>query len=127
MTSKQQYLLHQIHPVKLLTDASAGFVSLVPLWRHELVVAFVIMLVPPLIASWLVIRYANLERQRNSWFGRYVVRTMTRAMEFVRLGGFVVMAVGAWKQSPLAIAFGVAVVLFGWLRGVWFPVQRREP
>jgi hypothetical protein len=124
MTPKEKYLFHQIHPLKLLTDWCAGFLALYPLWRHELVVALVIMLVPPPVASWLVIRYANLERQRQSAFGRYVARYMTHAMEAVRLVGFVVMAVGAWIRSPLTIVLGAAVILFGWLRGLVIPSRR---
>ena len=118
MTPRERYLYHQIHPAKLVTDAVSGFGSLLPLWRHELGLALVIMLIPPPIASWLVLRIANLERQCDSAFGRYVARTMTRAMEGVRLGGFVVMAVGAWRRSVWMIAGGLALVLFGWARGL---------
>jgi hypothetical protein len=46
---------------------------------------------------------------------------MTHAMEAVRLAGMVVMAVGAWYRSLAVVVVGVAVVLFGWLRGVLVP------
>lgn len=121
MTPRDKYLHHQIHPAKLLTDWSTGLIALYSLWRHELAIALVIMLIPPPIASWLVIRRANLERQRQSAFGRYVARYMTRAMELVRLAGMAVMAVGAWMWAPLTIAVGLAIVLFGWLRGLMIP------
>ena len=124
MTPKEKYLFHQIHPCKLLADGSAAFISLYLLWRHELTVALIIMIVPPPLASWLVMRYANLERQRQSAFGRYVARYMTHAMETVRLVGFFVMAVGAWYRSVLAINLGLAVVLFGWLRGLLIPNRK---
>jgi hypothetical protein len=121
MTPKEKYLYHQIHPAKLFTDGCAGFIALCPLWRHDLALALVIMLVPPPVASWLVMRYAQLEPHRDSAFGRYVARHMTHAMEAVRLIGFIVMAVGAWIRSPPAIVFGAAVILLGWLRGVLMP------
>jgi hypothetical protein len=118
MTPLERYLVHQIHPAKLLTDAASGFASLIPLWWHELGFALVVMLIPPPIASALVLTLANLERQRDSPFGRYVVRTMTRSMEAVRLGGFVVIAVGAWVHLPFVMVIGLAVILFGWTRGL---------
>jgi hypothetical protein len=124
MTPQEKYLYHQIHPAKLLTDLCAGLIALYPLWRHELGLALTIMLVPPPIASWLVIHYANLERQRQSAFGRYVARSMTHAMEAVRLVGFVVMAVGAWNRSVPIIVGGLAIILFGWTRGLLMPSRR---
>jgi hypothetical protein len=122
MTPKEKVLYHQIHPAKLFTDC-ASLIALYPLWWHELPVALVIMLVPPPIASWLVIRYANLERQRQSAFGRYVARSMTHAMEAVRLGGMIVIAFGTWNRSAVTIAFGVVVILFGWTRGLLMPTR----
>ena len=61
LTPKEKYVFHQIHPLKLLTDWSTGLIALYLLWRHELAVAIIIMLVPPPVASWLVMRYADLE------------------------------------------------------------------
>jgi hypothetical protein len=127
MTPKEKYLYHQIHPAKLLTDGCAGFIALYPLLRHDLAVALVIMLIPPPVASWLVIRYANLEPYRESALGRHVARYMTHTMEAVRLVGFIVMAVGAWDRSAVVIVFGVAVILFGWLRGLVIPRHRPVP
>jgi hypothetical protein len=121
MTPREKVLYHQIHPAKLVTDCAA-LIALYPLWRHELAIALVIMLVPPPVASWLVIRYANLERQRQSAFGHYVARSMTRAMEAVRLGGMIVIAVGTWNRSVITMACGAAVILFGWTRGLLMPL-----
>jgi hypothetical protein len=118
VTPKEKHLYHQIHPAKLLTDWCAGVIALYLLWRHDLTTALVVMLIPPPVASWLVMRSANLEPYRQSPFGRYVARYMTHAMEAVRLAGMVVMALGAWSRSLSIIVLGAAVVLFGWLRGV---------
>jgi hypothetical protein len=121
MTGREKYLYHQIHPAKLLVDISAGFGSLFPLWYHHLGLALAIMLVPPPVASFLVMRFADLEPLRRSAFGRYVARSMTRVVEAVRLGGMVVMAVGAWNRSFLVIGVGLAVILLAWLRGLLLP------
>lgn len=121
MNLKDKYLYHQIHPLKLLTDICSGFVSLYPLWQHELAIALAVMLVPPPIASALVMRFANLEPYRQSAFGRYIAVHMTHAMEAVRLAGMIAMAVGAWLHIIWLIPAGVVVVLFGWLRGVLIP------
>jgi hypothetical protein len=117
MKLKEKYLYHQIHPLKLLTDNAAGFGSLYFLWRHQLGLALVVMLVPPPLASFLVMRYVNLEPYRQSALGKYIARSMSHAMEAVRLAGMAVMALGAWHHSLWIILAGTAMVLFGWLRG----------
>jgi hypothetical protein len=117
MNLKEKYLYHQIHPLKLCTDASAAFGSLYFLWRHQLAFALVVMLVPPVLVSLLLMRYADLEPYRQSVFGKYIARSMSHAMEAVRLAGMAVTALGAWNQSLWIIVTGVAIVLFGWLRG----------
>jgi hypothetical protein len=127
VTPREKGLYHQIHPAKLLTDWCAGGIALYLLWRHELATALVVMLIPPPVASWLVIRSANLEPYRESPLGRYVARYMTHAMEAVRLVGMVVMAVGAWDRSPPGVVLGAAVVLFGWLRGVLTSKMTGQP
>ena len=88
MTLKEQYLFHQIHPLKLLTDWARGLIALYLLWRHELAVALVIMLIPPPVASWLVMRFANLKRQRQSVFGRYVARDAPMALARSLMNGY---------------------------------------
>ena len=117
MNSKEKYLYHQIHPLKLFTDIGAAFGSLCLLWRHQLAFALVVMLAPPLVVSFFLMRYADLEPYRQSAFGKYIARSMSHAMEAIRLAGMAVTALGAWHQSPWLIVTGVAIVLFGWLRG----------
>jgi hypothetical protein len=117
MNLKEKYLYHQIHPLKLFTDIGAAFGSLYLLWRHQLAFALAVMLAPPLLVSFLFMRYADLERYRQSAFGKYIARSMSHAMEAVRLAGMAVTALGAWHQSVWIIVAGSAIVLFGWLRG----------
>jgi hypothetical protein len=118
MNRKEKYLYHQIHPLKLCTDIGAAWGSLCLLWRHQLALALVVMLVPPILISLLLMRFADLEPYRQSAFGKYFARSMSHAMEAVRLAGMVVTAVGAWRQSLWIIVAGGAIVLFGWLRGM---------
>jgi hypothetical protein len=117
MNPKEKYLYHQIHPLKLFTDIGAAFGSLCLLWRHQLAFALVLMLAPPLLVSLLLMRYADLEPSRQSAFGKDIARSMSHPMEAVRLAGMAVTALGAWNQSPWIIVTGVAMVLFGGLRG----------
>ena len=117
MNPKEKYLYHQIHPLKLFTDVGAAFGGLCLLWRYQLALALVVMLVPPLLVSLLLMRYADLEPYRQSAFGKYIARSMSHAMEAVRLAGMAVTALGAWHHSLWIIGAGCGIVLFGWLRG----------
>jgi len=117
MNPKEKYLYHQIHPLKLSTDIGAAFGGLCFLWRHQLAFALVVMLVPPLLVSLLLMRYADLEPYRQSAFGKYIARSMSHAMEAVRLAGMAVTALGAWRHSLWIILAGIVIVLCGWLRG----------
>jgi hypothetical protein len=117
MNPKEKYLYHQIHLLKLFADAGAAFGGLYFLWRHQLAFALVVMLVPPVLVSLLLMRYADLEPYRQSAFGKYIARSMSHAMEAVRLAGMAVTALGAWRHSVWIIVAGIVIVLFGWLRG----------
>jgi len=84
VTLAERVLYHQIHPAKLLVDWTAGLVAAGSLWRHHLIAALVVRLLPPFLASALLLtgRFdQDLLRYRASAFGRYVARHMTRAME----------------------------------------------
>src|SRR5258708_12570119 len=77
MTPQEKTLYHQIHPLKLFTDISAEFVSLYLFWKHKLIAGLVVIFVPPILASALIIRLANLETYKQSAFARYVRLYMT--------------------------------------------------
>jgi hypothetical protein len=119
MSPRDKYLYHQIHPLKLVIDAGAGFGSLYPLWHHHLALALVVMLLPPPLISLLLMRFANLEPYRQSAFGQYIAHSMSHAMEAIRLAGMIVVALGAWHHSPWIILTGCVAILFGWLRGTF--------
>jgi hypothetical protein len=121
MTLAEKYLYHQIHPLKLTADWAAGLGCLYPLWQHDLLWGLLVLLVPPPLASLLIVRFADVERLKRSAFGRYIEHYMTRAAEAVRLIGMVIMAAGAWFHSPVAILVGLLLIVLAWLRGVLLP------
>jgi hypothetical protein len=121
MTFQEKTLYHQIHPLKLFTDWSTGIVALYPLWQHDLITALVIAVVPTVIISLLLVRFAHLERYEESRFGKYIGKYMTRAMEMLRFVGYGVMALGAWLHLVWLIPLGLLVIVLAWFRGVIFP------
>jgi hypothetical protein len=121
MTSSEKTLYHQIHPVKLFTDWSTGIIALYFFWQHDLLAALLIAFIPSVIVSILVVRFADLEKRKQSRFGRYVRQYMTHTMESVRLAGYALMAVGAWFHLAWLIPVGLMVIVFGWTRGLIFP------
>jgi hypothetical protein len=120
MKPYEKYLYHQIHPLKLLTDWASGIICLYPLWNHHLVLGLLIMLIPPPIASFLLVRFADLEKYKRSAFGKYISEYMTRAVEAIRLLGFAVMAIGAWYNSVHIILLGLIIIILAWFNGKLF-------
>src|SRR5262249_9605141 len=118
MDRKDKVLYHQIHPWKLGTDIVSAIVSLYFFWEHQLLLAMVLHIAPPIIASYLVISYVDLEQLRESAFGRYVKRMMTRTIETIRLFGDVVAIVGAWYHSWALIVAGLLIIVGAWLSGL---------
>jgi hypothetical protein len=122
MTSQEKYLYHQIHPLKLFADWSTGIVALYPLWQHDLIIAAIIAIVPSIIVSAVLVRFANLEKYKQSQFGKYISKYMTRTIEMIRFGGYAVMTIGAWLHLVWVILLGLLVILLAWSRGVIFPI-----
>jgi hypothetical protein len=121
MSLEEKSLYPQIHPLKLFTDWSTGMIALYPFWQHNLVLALLIALIPAPIVSFLLMRFANLENYKESSFGKYVRKYMTRQAEAIRIAGYAVTVVGAWYHMILLIPFGLVIILFGWLGGFIFP------
>ena len=117
MHLRDKILYHQIHPLKLGTDATASVISLWFFWQHRLLPALILHIAPPLIASFFLIFFVDLESQRRSRFGRYVKRMMSHTVEAIRLAGDIVMVFGAWYHSIAIIAGGLVIVIGAWLSG----------
>ena len=118
MTPQEKALYHQIHPLKLATDISAEIISLYLFWKRKLIAGLVVLLVPPIIASTLIIKWVDLEAYKQSAFGRYLRAYMTSFVVMVRLLGTVITHLGAWYHRPLLIPLGHVIVLLALLRGI---------
>lgn len=120
MNLQEKELYHEIHPLKLFTDWSAGLIALYVLWQHEIVLGLVLAFVPSILASLLIIRTVNLERFRESSAGRYVKRYMSNSIRLIRLTGNLVMMIGAWYHLLYLIPVGLIVIVLAWSGGIVF-------
>ena len=88
------------------------------LWRRQLAWGLVLHILPPVLASAAVLRWADLEALRGRRFGRYVLAHMPPVAQGVRLAGDAMMTYGAWRRRPAAVAAGLTVVGLGWSHGL---------
>lgn len=123
MDRNGKILYHQIHPLKLTVDWVTAFASLWFFWRHDWVPALFILFVPSVIVTLILVSYANLDRLRQSAFGRYIGVYMTPLMQLTRFAGMFIMVLGAWYHSVLGIVAGLVVILLAWFRGVLSPTS----
>jgi len=114
MTTYEKYLCHRVHTLKLLTDWGSGVAALYFFWKQELLLAVLVAVVPSLVISGVLIRFASLEHYATSKRGQYIKTHMTRARELLRLAGYVVMAFAAWYHLPWMILSGLLVILLAW-------------
>ena len=117
MDLRARLLYHQVHPLKLLTDWGTAVAAAYLLWGHRLGAALLVGLVPSIVVSVTLIRWADLAPYEASPFGRYLARHMTRAVEGVRFAGIAVVWGAAWAHRPLLMALGVALILGAWAWG----------
>ena len=117
MTLIEKSLYHQIHPLKLFT---AGLIALHPFWRHYFLIALLTAFAPSMVVSFFLIRFADLEKYKQSGFGKYVREYMTRPIEAVRFLGYGIMSLGAWLHAGWLIPIGLLVIALAWLRGFLF-------
>jgi hypothetical protein len=115
----EKVLYHQIHPAKLAADIGGSLASTYLMWRRRFVAAMLAAFVPAVVASVLVIRYADLEKRKHSPFGRYIGRYMDRRVEAWRFFGQVVVWVGAWYRVGKLVPIGWAIVVAAWASGLW--------
>ena len=118
MRRADRLLYHQIHPLKLITDFSTAAAATFLLWEHRPFIALIVGFVPSVVVSAVLIRWADLEHYRDSTFGRYVGRFMTRRVEMARLAGLLPLWGGAWVRNTAFIGIGVAWILGCWLWGM---------
>lgn len=117
MTLREKMLYHQLHPAKVVVDVSTAIAAAVLFWQQHVFRGVVVGLVPPIIASILVIRFVDLEHIKRSSFGRYAATYMTRPLEMTRLVGILVVWTAAWYRSGYYCVVGGLVIVFAWVRG----------
>jgi hypothetical protein len=115
----EKVLYHQIHPAKLAADVSGSLVSTYLMRHRRFAWAMLAALAPAVLASVLVIRYADLEQRKHSRFGRYMHRYMDWRVSGLRSFGQVVIWVGAWQRVGKLILIGWAIVVGAWASGLW--------
>jgi len=115
---RERIVIHQIHPVKLATDWVTGILAGWLLWDHQIVTALLVGFVPSVVVSLYMIIRVDLGRLADTPFGRYVASPRTRPSDGIRFLGLIVAWWGAWMNMVLPVAAGVAVILFGWIRGL---------
>ncbi len=99
MDLSEKVLYHQIHPVKLAADITGSVISTYLMWHRRFGPAMLGAWVPAILGSAVVLRFADLERLKQSSFGHYIRQFMTRRTEAWRFAGQVVMWVGAWYHQ----------------------------
>ncbi len=110
--------MHQVHPAKLVTDWGTGLAAAWLLWDHRLPAALIVGFLPSICISIYLILRADLRRYRDSVLGRYFLSPRTRPGDPLRLFGLLVMWAGAWFNSILATAGGLAIIIFAWGKGL---------
>ena len=119
MDFAEKILYHQIHPAKLAADVTGAVISTYLIWQHKVDLAMLSAFVPAILGSMLVMRFADLERLKQSPFGHYIRQFMTRRIEAWRFAGQIVVWVGAWYHQFWLIAPGVVVVIAAWMLDRW--------
>ena len=121
LTRHERAVVHQLHPAKIAVDVLSAAGALWLFWLHHLLDGVGVALVPPLVASTLIMRF-DLEPLRVSISGERMLRYMTPAVQAARLLGFLVMAFGAWTQHAWIIVASVLWIVFWWWRVLTRPL-----
>lgn len=90
---KQKY--QEIHPVKLAVDISTTIISIYLFWLQNIVLGLIIGFVPSITITAVVIKWVDLEKYKQSRFGKYIDKYMTSTIRLIRLMGLVVTLLGA--------------------------------
>lgn len=123
--TRDDAMVHQVHPVKLCTDIAAAAASTGLLWRRRLLAGLLIRYLPPMVASGLVLAFADLDRLRQTAGGRYVLGHMPDGAVAIRFAGDTLMAAAGWRRSVPGVALGAAVIVAGWSHGL-LPQHRTD-
>jgi hypothetical protein len=120
---RDAYLLHQVHPLKLLTDVACGLASTALMWRRRVRAALLVAHLPPVLASAIIIR-GDLSRLKVTRRGRYVLEHMPPSAQALRLLGQAIMWRAAYRHRAAGVAAGALAILIGWSHGL-LPTRAR--
>ena len=123
MNLPEKNLYQQIHPARLITDWSTGLYACYMVWNQEIIPAVILAFIPSLIVSLIIVKFGDLEKTKNSAFGKYYKRIYNRTVDLIRFAGFVIMAGGSWSHSFPTIGVGLAVIVGTWMYGLFSPKQ----
>jgi hypothetical protein len=115
----EKNLYQQIHPLRLAADWLSGFAACYLFWQQEIAGGLIIAFIPSLFVSLVLMRFVDLEKVKNSTFGRYYKRTYKQILDTFRLAGFVVMAVGSYYHSLPAAGAGLLLIIGTWTIGIF--------
>lgn len=118
MTLQEKNLYQQIHPIRLITDWLSGIAACVLFWSHDLWIGVALSFIPSLIVSLFVIKFADLEKIRQSAFGEYFKRTYNKKIDLIRFVGFMVAAGASWWQNIPGIVLGFIIIIATWTYGL---------
>lgn len=118
MELNEKLLYHQIHPLKFCIDFSTGLFTTYLAWNHNLFWFLILFLTPSVLITILLIKFADLESLKNSDFGKYVKKYLSKTIEGIRLAGQFLMWTAAWLHLPVLIGIGFVVIIGGWLFGL---------
>jgi hypothetical protein len=119
MTLREKILYHQIHPAKLLTDCATSFASSSLLWEARWTEAGLIAFLPSIMLTLILLLFDRLERFKDTSFGHYIKRFMTKKIEAARLAGQIVVWSGAAAHILWIVPFGYFVIALAWANGIW--------
>ena len=117
MTLRDRLLYHHAYPVKLFVDIVSAFAAAWLFWGQHVLRALLVGLVPPALASMIVLQFVDLERVKQSPVGRYVTRHMSLPLHITAVAGVVILWLAAWYRSIFYCVVGLLIVTFAWVRG----------
>lgn len=124
MTLQEKSMYQQIHPLRLTVDWVTGLTACYLFWLHDMVNGLIVAFIPSLLVSLFVIRFGELEKLKNSSFGKYYKRTYSKTIDLVRFGGFVIMSGSAWYNFAEGIVGGIVVVIATWTYGMFLKKEQ---
>lgn len=117
MNLQEKNLYQQIHPLRLAVDWGSGLAACYLFWLRDIWTGVAVSIIPSLIVSLFIVRFADLEKIKASPFGAYYKRTYTRTVDLIRFAGFVILAGSSWWHSAEGMIAGLVVILLTWTYG----------